>query len=36
VRTRYPGLNATKDEALIALKTSRNVRNFIRKKMGLV
>jgi len=36
VRTRYPGLNATKEEALIALKTSKNVRDFIRKKMGLV
>jgi HEPN domain-containing protein len=35
VRTRYPGQNATKEEALIAIKTSKNVRIFIRKKMGL-
>ena len=35
VRTRYPGQNATKEEALIAIKTSKNVRIFIRKKLGL-
>jgi HEPN domain-containing protein len=34
VRTRYPGLNATKEEALIALKTSKNVRIFVRMKLG--
>jgi HEPN domain-containing protein len=35
VRTRYPGLNATKEEAQIALKTAKSVRIFIRKKLGL-
>ena len=35
VRTRYPGQNATKEEALIALKTAKNVLLFIRKKLGL-
>ena len=35
VRTRYPGQNATKEEALTAIKTSKNVRLFIRKKLGL-
>ena len=35
VRTRYPGQNATKKEALIAIKTSKNVCFFIQKKMGL-
>jgi HEPN domain-containing protein len=35
VRTRYPGLDPTKEEALNAFKISRNVRNFIRKKLGL-
>jgi len=34
VRTRYPGLDATKEEALIAIKTSKNIRDFIRKKLG--
>jgi HEPN domain-containing protein len=36
VRTRYPGQNATKEEALIAIKTSKSVSLFIRKKLGLV
>ena len=35
VRTRYPGQNANKAEALIAIKTSKNVRYFIREKLGL-
>jgi HEPN domain-containing protein len=35
VRTRYPGQNANKEEALVAIKTSKNVRLFIRKKLGL-
>jgi hypothetical protein len=35
VRTRYPGQNAKKEEALVAIKTSKNVRFFIRKKLGL-
>jgi HEPN domain-containing protein len=34
-RTRYPGLNARKEDALIAIKTSKSVRLFIRKKLGL-
>lgn len=36
VRTRYPGQNATKEEALIAIKTSKNIRTFIREKLLLV
>ena len=36
VRTRYPGQNATKEEALSTIKISKNVRLFIRKKLGLV
>lgn len=35
MRTRYPGQNATKQEALAAIKTSKNVRIFICKKLGL-
>lgn len=35
VRTRYPGQKASKSETLEAIKTSRNVRKFIRKKLGL-
>ena len=35
VRTRYPGQNATKGEARIALSTSKSVRTFIRKKLAI-
>ncbi len=35
VRTRYPGQNANKEEARKAIETSKNVRVFIRKKLGL-
>ena len=35
VRTRYPGQNATREEAHIAVKTSKSVRAFIRKKLAL-
>jgi HEPN domain-containing protein len=35
VRTRYPGLNATKEEALMAFNTSKGVLIFIRKKLGV-
>ena len=35
VRTRYPGLNATKEEARKVIKTSKNVCIFIRKKLGM-
>ncbi|MCE1254116.1 MAG: HEPN domain-containing protein [Anaerolineae bacterium] len=35
VRTRYPVQNATKEEALFAIKTSKNVSLFIQKKLGL-
>jgi len=34
VHTRYPGQNATKEEARIAIETSKNVRIFIREKLG--
>jgi HEPN domain-containing protein len=36
VRTRYPGQNATKQEALSAIKISKSVSKFIRSKLGLV
>ena len=32
---RYPGENAERDEAREALKMARDVRNFLRKKLGL-
>jgi HEPN domain-containing protein len=35
VRTRYPGENAAKGDALEAIKKSKNASNFIRKKFGL-
>lgn len=35
VHTRYPGQNATKEEARAAIKTSKDVRGFIQKKLGL-
>ena len=35
VRTRYPGQNADKDEAKTALKISKGIRLFIRKKLSL-
>ncbi len=35
VSTRYPGQSANKDEALEAIKISKSVRIFIRKKLGL-
>lgn len=34
VRTRYPGQNASKDEAKKAIKISLGVRKFVRKKFG--
>jgi len=36
VRTRYPGQNAAKEEALSAINISKSVSKFIRNKMGLV
>jgi HEPN domain-containing protein len=36
VRTRYPCQNATKEDARIAVKISKNVRAFIRMRLGLV
>jgi HEPN domain-containing protein len=35
VRTRYPGQSANKEEALEAINISKNIRIFIRKKLGL-
>lgn len=35
IRTRYPGQNANKDEALAATKIVISVRGFIRRKFGL-
>jgi HEPN domain-containing protein len=34
VRTRYPGQNANKEEALKAINISKGIRKFIRKKFG--
>jgi HEPN domain-containing protein len=36
VRTRYPGQNAHKSEAMEAVKISKGIRKFIRTKLGLV
>lgn len=35
VHTRYPGQRAVKEDARAALKTTRSIRLFIRKKLGL-
>lgn len=35
IRTRYPGQNASREEAQEAIKISKNLRLFIRKKIGL-
>jgi len=36
VRTRYPGENATKEDAREAIRISNNARNFIRTKFGIL
>lgn len=36
VHTRYPGENASKDDAFVAIKITKNARSFIRKKLNLV
>jgi HEPN domain-containing protein len=36
VSTRYPGMSATKEEALIAIKVSKNVRLAIQQKLDFV
>ena len=36
VRTRYPGENASKSDASEAIKLSKNARDYIRDKLGLI